>query len=243
MKRVNTRYRMMFADGGLKKELDKLKNSSELYMLVAQYKEISHEESRIFRLLGAEDIIKDYKQIIRYTKKQIKNTDNINELLNYKCILEQLEKELEKKINKSRGGYKADKTKKSPVFRESDWIELDCHTFSVNYQYEYKSGRKVRTVAYNNWINNFPRVQVTPRWKMYQLYGIKVNRPFMIEMEVVQKAETDVDNGIKSFLDMLVDIWNLEDDNHIVGVNIKKIGTCGDYSQGKIRFRLIQEVM
>ena len=42
---------------------------------------------------------------------------------------------------------------------------------------------------------------------------------------------------------MLVDIWNLEDDNHIVGVNIKKIGTCGDYSQGKIRFRLIQEVI
>ena len=44
----NTRYRERFANGGLKKELDRLENSIGLYMLVADYKEISHEESRIF---------------------------------------------------------------------------------------------------------------------------------------------------------------------------------------------------
>ena len=243
MKRVNTRYRERFANGGLKKELDRLENSIGLYMLVADYKEISHEESRTFRLLGAEDIIKDYKQIIRYTKKQIKNTDNINELLNYKCILEQLERELEKKVNKSRGGYKADKTKKTPVVKVSDWIELDCHPFSVNYQYTYAYGRKVRTDAYNSWIINFPKEQVTPRWKMQQLYDIKVSKPFTLEIEVIQRQEADIDNGIKSFIDRLVDIWNLKDDNHIQGVTIKRIGVCEDYSEGLIRFRIKQEVI
>ena len=148
-----------------------------------------------------------------------------------------------KKVNKSKGGYKADKTKKSPTFRESDWIELDCHTFSVNYHYHYVGGRKVRTEQYNNWINNFPRRQVTPKWKLYQNYGIRVSKPFVIEMEVVQKAESDIDNGIKSFLDMLVDVWDLKDDNHIVGVNIRRIGTCDSFKEGKIRFRLIQEVI
>lgn len=239
----NTRYRSRFANGGLKKELDRLENSIGLYMLVAEYKDISHEESRIFRLINCDTVIKDYKQIIRYTKKKIKNEDNINELLNYKCILEQLEKELEKKINKSKGGYKAQVTKEAPIVKVSDWIEIDVHTFSVNYQYTYAYGRRVRTDAYNSWIINFPKEQVPHRWKMQQLYDIKVNKPFMIEMEVIQRAESDIDNGIKSFIDRLVDIWNLKDDNHIQGVTIKRIGVCEDYSEGLIRFRIKQEVI
>ena len=73
-----TRYRVRFANGGLKKELDKCKNSCELYMLLVDYLEISHEESRIFRLINADVIIKDLKQDIEETiEKSIEVTPNM----------------------------------------------------------------------------------------------------------------------------------------------------------------------
>ena len=78
---------------------------------------------------------------------------------------------------------------------------------------------------------------------MQQQYDIKVSKPFTLEIEVIQKQEADIDNGIKSFIDRLVDIWNLKDDNHIQGVTIKRIGVCEDYSEGLIRFRIKQEVI
>lgn len=236
-----TRYRTRFANGGLKKELDILEDSVGLYMLVAEYKEISHEESRIFRLLGAEDIIKDYKQIIRYTKKQIKNTDNINELLNYKCILEQLERELEKKINKSAGGYKADKTKKEPVVKVSDWIELDIHGFSVNSMYDVKFGKTVRSDAYNKWLYFFPVNKVPKYWDFIMDYDIDLHRPISIEMEFICKDCFDVDNLTKSFIDALFNTcWHLNDDNCVHETICRKIGTCEDYENGLIRFRIKQ---
>ena len=107
-----TRYRERFANGGLKKELDRLNSSCELYMLVAQYLEISHEESRIFRLINADVVIKDLKTIVRYIKRQLKKDISVNEMLNYRVILDNVEHELAKKQRKSKGGYKADETKK-----------------------------------------------------------------------------------------------------------------------------------
>lgn len=236
-----TRYRVRFSNGGLKKELDKCKNSCELYMLLVDYLEISHEESRIFRLINADVVIKDLKQIKRYINKMLKKDISVNEILNYKAILEQLDKELIKKQRKSKGGYKADKTKKEPIVEEvvwSDWCEIDYHTFSVNFQYSYVYGKKVRSLAYQEWIENFPRRQVPNKFKIHQEYGIRVDRPLEIEIQVIQKANVDVDNGIKSFIDMLVEIWSLPSDNHIQSIGIKRIGVAESYEEGLIRFRV-----
>lgn len=228
-----TRYRTRFANGGLKRELDKCGNSVGLYMLVAEYKEISHEESRVFRLLGAEQIIKDYKQIIRYVRKRIKNEDNINELLNYKCILEQLEKELEKKVNKSNGGYKADKTKKEPVKMKSKWYELPIHGFSCNYMYSVRNGRMVKSEAYNRWIDHFPWMLTPDEYDLLE-QGVDIEKPVGIEMEFIAKAEFDCDNFSKSFIDtMFGDV----DDNIVHETVCRRIGTCDYYNDGMIRFR------
>src|SRR5699024_8177479 len=39
---------------------------------------------------------------------------------------------------------------------EDEYVTLDIHPFSVNYMYEYRNGKQVRTYAYNKWIANFP---------------------------------------------------------------------------------------
>lgn len=239
-----TRYRERFANGGLKKELDRLNSSCELYMLVAQYLEISHEESRIFRLINADVVIKDLKTIVRYIKRQLKKDISVNEMLNYRVILDNVEHELAKKQRKSKGGYKADETKKQETIVEekwSDWVELDVHGFSVNYQYEYKFGKKVRSDAYNRWIYTFPTSQVPNKWDYTVKHGIRLDRPICIEMEFVAMAQFDVDNFSKSLIDVLFgNCWRMNDDNSVHMTICKRVGTCESYSDGLIRFRIKQ---
>ena len=236
-----TEYRMNFANGKLTKKLKECSNSVEMYMLYIEWKRVAHQESRVFRLINCDTVIKDLNTFIRYYKKAIKNSNDIIETANLMVTLQEIEIYKTKKVNKSRGGHQADKTKKEPIVEEvvwSDWCEIDYHTFSVNFQYSYVYGKKVRSLAYQEWIENFPRRQVPNKFKIHQEYGIRVDRPLEIEIQVIQKINVDVDNGIKSFIDMLVEIWSLPSDNHIQSIGIKRIGVAESYEEGLIRFRV-----
>ena len=236
-----TRYRVRFANGGLKKELDKCKNSCELYMLLVDYLEISHEESRIFRLINCDTVIKDLKQIKRYINKMLKKDISVNEILNYKAILEQLDKELAKKVNKSRGGYKADETKKKePIVEEvwSDWCEIPMHGFSINCMYTTMFGRQIRSDAYNRWLYQFRHMDIPNIWDYAMKYDIKLRKPLAIEMEFICMEKFDVDNFTKSLIDALFNKWGIKSDNNVHETICRKIGTCEDYEQGLIRFRV-----
>lgn len=236
-----TEYRMNFANGKLTKKLKECSNSVEMYMLYIEWKRVAHQESRVFRLINCDTVIKDLNTFIRYYKKAIKNSNDIVETANLMVTLQEIEKYKTKKVNKSRGGHQADETKKKEIVEEvvwSNWCEIDYHTFSVNFQYSYVYGKKVRSLAYQEWIENFPRRQVPNKFKIHQEYGIRVDRPLEIEIEVIQKANVDVDNGIKSFIDMLVEIWSLPSDNHIQSIGIKRIGVAESYEEGLIRFRV-----
>ena len=235
-----TRYRVRFSNGGLKKELDKCKNSCELYMLLVDYLEISHEESRIFRLINADVIIKDLKQIKRYINKMLKKDISVNEILNYKAILEQLDKELIKKQRKSKGGYKADKTKKEPIVEEvwSDWCEIPMHGFSINCMYTTMFGRQIRSDAYNRWLYQFRHMDIPNVWDYAMKYDIKLRKPLAIEMEFICLDKFDVDNFTKSLIDALFNKWGIKSDNNVHETICRKIGTCEDYEQGLIRFRV-----
>ena len=77
-----------------------------------------------------------------------------------------------------------------------------------------------------------------PPLEEYSENGIDLTSPIGIEIRVVQKEQCDVDNGLKSILDRLVDIWGLPDDNHVAYASMEKIGICEDYKDGKIMFRV-----
>lgn len=235
-----TRYRMRFADGGLKRELDNCKCSCDVYVLVADYIEISHEESRVFRLINADVVIKDLRTIKRYINKVLKQDISINEMLNYKVILEQVERELTKKLNKSKGGHKADKTKKEPIVEEkwSEWTEIPMHGFSINSQYTVMCNRQVRTNAYQQWLYEFRHMDIPNKWDYKMKYDIRLDRPLAIEMEFICMDKFDVDNFSKSLIDALFSKWNIDNDNNVHQTICTKIGTCENYANALIRFRV-----
>ena len=235
-----TRYRLRFANGGLKRELDNCKCSCDVYVLFADYLEISHEESRIFRLINADVIIKDLRTIKRYINKVLKQDISINEMLNYKVILEQVERELTKKLNKSKGGHKADKTKKEPIVNEvwSNWCEIPMHGFSINSMYTTMFNRQIRSDAYNKWLYDFKHMDIPNKYDYVMKYGIRLDKPLAIEMEFICMEKFDVDNFTKSLIDALFSKWSIKSDNNVLETVCRRIGVCENYENAMIRFRV-----
>lgn len=236
-----TRYRENYEGNKLNRKLNECKNSIQLYSLFIDYKEVSHEESRTFRLINADTVISDLGKIIRRYNKLLKGTDiPVMEYLNLQLGKQEVEEYRAKKKRKSNGGHKADNTKKNPIVEEkwSDWCMLPIHVMSINYQYQYSNGKKIRSKAYQTWLNNFPRWRVPNKFELAMKNNVRIDKPFAIEVEVIQIESMDVDNGVKSLIDALVDTWGLKSDNHVQSVSIRRIGICEDFDGGMIRFRV-----
>lgn len=236
-----TVYRNRFANGGLKKELDKCKNSCDMWCLWNEWKVIAHQESREFRLINADTVIKDINVFIRAYKKAIKNSNNIVEVANLMLGLQEIEKYKEKKQRKSKGGYKADETKKKePIVEEvwSEWCEIPMHGFSVNCQYVTMFNRQVRSDSYNRWLYEFRHMDIPNKWDYKMKYDIRLDKPLAIEMEFICMDKFDVDNFSKSLIDALFSKWGIKSDNNVEETICRRIGTCEDYNNGLIRFRV-----
>jgi hypothetical protein len=240
-----TQYREKYASPKLKKLLDDCNSAIILYATYQDYRRVAHEESRINRNINADTVIKDLNLFVKKYKKMIKETDDMMEMSALLIGLREIEKELTKKKNKRSGGFKADKTKKEPVTKEkaTEWIELDYSPFSVNFMYEYKYNKKVRSQAYSSWKTNFPVDEVPSMIEIWNKYGIDVREKIALDIEVITVSSMDVDNCIKSLQDTLFqDCWRLPDDNNVTAINIKRIGIADNYNNCLIRFR-IREVM
>ena len=236
-----TEYRMNFANGKLTKKLKECSNSVEMYMLYIEWKRVAHQESRVFRLINCDTVIKDLNTFIRYYKKAIKNSNDIVETANLMVTLQEIEKYKTKKVNKSRGGHQADETKKKePIVEEvwSDWCEIPMHGFSINCMYTTMFGRQIRSDAYNRWLYQFRHMDIPNVWDYAMKYDIKLRKPLAIEMEFICIEKFDVDNFTKSLIDALFNKWGIKSDNNVHETICRKIGTCEDYEQGLIRFRV-----
>jgi hypothetical protein len=250
-----TPYRLKYSDGKLKQVLNECKNSIELWSTYSDWKKCSHQESREYRLINADTVLKDINIFIRHYKKVMKETDDMVELANLLMSLSLIEKEKTKKQNKRKGGFKTKETK-DKKFEESidnelglnesldnkptsDWITLNIHPISTNYLYQYVGGKRTRSSIYETWKRNFPYSQVPTKYELHDKYGIKMWESLGLDIDVVMIDNMDLDNTLKGFIDTLfVDCLGLESDNGIEKIDIMRVGTCDDYSQGMIRFRI-----
>ncbi len=152
------------------------------------------------------------------------------------------------KKNRINGGVKAYKTKQvnqlsneleewrdyafSLYPQDDEFIEVDIHPFSINSMYAINNrGEKVRSRAYNRWINNFPAVDF-PRLESDKIYRI------YLEYENMQQFDTD--NLSKSIVDQIVRITGVDDSNFIT-VSSTTINHVNSYADGKI-YVAIKEV-
>ena len=242
-----TEYRVKYSDGKLNKKCKECDSAIELWMLWLDWKRVAHEESRTFRLINADTVIKDINTFIRHYKKAMQNTTDMTEMALLLTGLSAIEKEKIKKNNKRKGGFKAQETKEEVAKEEvseekvSDWIEIMYSPFSVNYMYNYRFGKKVRSNSYEKWIMNFPRRSVPTVWDFAMTWGIRVNKKIALDIEVITTEGMDVDNCIKSFQDILFNnCWRINDDNNVNEINIKRVGVVDNYRDCKIRFRVRQ---
>ena len=154
-----TEFRSKYADGKLKEKLDDVSSAIMLYALYQDYVRVSHQESREYRLIDADVIIRDLGLFVKKYKAMIKQTDDMIEMSALMLGLVEVEKYRQKKQNKRKGGFKTKETKdrklKEMLESGTDFFELPIHGFSVNFMYNQVGGKKIRSNAYNNWIGKF----------------------------------------------------------------------------------------
>lgn len=146
-------------------------------------------------------------------------TRKINTLTNFAARIENeaiaLENELEEWKQYANSLYPA----------AEDFITIPVHPFTVNKMYalgRYKE--KVRSIEYNNWINNFPKVD-WPKMESNKFYAI------YLEFEHLEKFDTD--NFSKSIVDQIVRETGVDDSNFIC-IYATTTNFVDNYNDGKI---------
>ena len=234
-----TAYRQMFDGRKLNTLINKCMSAYELVNLYNTFITTAEEE-RNARLLNNSDINKQLDKFIAKAKEDINADANIMDIVQLKELIAKATVKQAELERQGRGGVQASKTRKTNKEKRmySDWIELPIHGMSVNYMYDVKCNRKVKSTAYEMWIKQFPTHLIPHIWSLHKDYGIKAQKEIGIEMEFICKEGFDVDNLTKSFIDIFVKTLGLRDDNKVVETVARKIGTCEEFDEGIIRFRV-----
>lgn len=96
------------------------------------------------------------------------------------------------------------------------WQALNTHGFSVNKMYNDHS----RTPMYNKWFNHMLEIMKT--LPTLEELNIDPEKPMKIDIVFYTIIGVDIDNLIKSFLDVLVAHYDLEDDNNFVDIHFRR---------------------
>ena len=237
-KTKETYYRKYFEGKKLNEALNKARSSYELATLYDDFIENAKKERKA-RLLNNIDIIKQLDKFISLIEDRVSVDTDILDIISYKDLYYKIKNkqwELEKKAN---GGNKtaAIKKDKANAIKYSDWIEIPLHGFSINFMYSVgKKGRMVRSEAYATWRNKFPH-ELIPEAEELLEAGIDVYAPIGIEAQFICKDKFDVDNFSKSLIDAIYENYG-DDDNNVCETKCTRIGTCEEYKDGMIRYRM-----
>lgn len=163
---------------------------------------------------------------------------NMGKCYDIRCLQKKVIEVRNKTQNRSNGGIKSHQTRKilsleeqlNSLYPSDDYfITINVHGFSNNYMYRYINGLTVKTTAYTRWINNFPA------YALPELNHIDFNKSLRVYIYYTAKAEMDIRNMDKSFIDRLQAHYNF-DDNIISEVISKRYATCNEYDEGQIAF-------
>ena len=234
-----TEYREYFAGRKLGKQIEKCNNAYELNNLWEQYISTAELE-RNARLINNEDIVAGCIEFIKKIDSVCDFSLDTAQFTTYKELRNKVEIKKLNLLIQGRGGKKASLSRKVNKEKRnySNWIEIPCHGFSINYMYTVGSnGKMVRSHAYNCWRANFPHELVPTDMELWQEYGIYMDSDLGLEMEFIAKEEFDVDNFSKALIDVLWQNFG-NDDNNVIETKCTRIGTCDSYDKGLIRFRV-----
>ena len=229
--RISTKYRELYAGRKLNKAINECKCALDLQCLWNDYIKVARAERRA-RLLNNKDIIRGCGLFIANIRASINGDKELLEIVTLKCLQADIELEQNKLSRKMIGGN-ITAQKKAQSKKYSKWYEVHTHGFSVNYMYSNKQGKVVRSDAYNRWIDSFPYDETPDEFELLE-QGVDIEKPLGIELEFIAKAEFDVDNFSKSFIDT---IFGDVDDNIVHETVCRRIGTCDWYHDGMIRVR------
>ena len=113
------------------------------------------------------------------------------------------------------------------------WHELPIHGFSVNYMFDDNHNA---TRDYRAWLNKFPKALLPTREEL-ERQGVCLNkRNIVMEVGFIHCPAYDVDNLVKSLIDVIFGHHLHMSDNLIIKVIPSTIATCDDKKQGEIHF-------
>lgn len=230
-RRINTPYREFYAGRKLNRAIEQCDNVLDLQNLWRDYIRVARAERKA-RLLNNKDIIRGCELFIANIRASINGDSELLDIVLLKSLQADIELEKGKLSRKMIGGNITSK-KKAQSKKYSKWYELNYHGFSVNYMYTNKNGKLSRSDAYNRWIDSFPYDETPDEFELLE-QGVDIEKPLGIELEFIAKAEFDVDNFSKSFIDT---IFGDVDDNIVHETVCRRIGTCDWYHEGMIRVR------
>lgn len=104
---------------------------------------------------------------------------------------------------------------------------LQLEPLSINTAFQ---GRRYKTLKYNEWLHE-------GLW-LLKTSGIKkVKGKVAIDIIFYTNKARDIDNNIKTFLDLLVKADIIEDDRYVYELNVKKVDTSKK-SKHRIEFKI-----
>lgn len=163
------------------------------------------------------------------------------ETVHYLAMIQKHELDITKQMhileNRSNGGQKSHQTRLIKQLKAnqdrtpdlSQFYKLNVHGFSNNYMYQYVEGKITKTKAFWAWCKNFPIHELPDE------LPIDPTIPVRLYVYYTAKADMDVKNMDKSFIDRLQTLYGF-DDNIIDECICKRYETCHDYKEGEIYF-------
>ena len=233
-----TEYRTQYKGRKMQEAINKCETSHELKALYESYIEVAEGE-RNARLINNDTITSQLVKFVNVIENKVTVDTDIVDIIMYKDLYFKIKDKIRSLENQGKGGVRASATRKANKEKAvySDWIELPIHGFSVNFMYSVgKRGRMVRSEAYATWREKFPHELIPSSLSLWSM-GVDLEKPVGIEAQFIAKEKFDVDNFSKSLIDAIWENYG-DDDNQVVETKCTRIGTCDNYSEGLIRFRL-----
>lgn len=116
---------------------------------------------------------------------------------------------------------------------KSNMCWLDTHGFSNNYMFEHcptSPTKMCKTKAYTYWLNKFPIDQLT----QLDIDNVDFTKPIQVILDFVSVPKFDVENLVKSILDIVFGQYLNVDDNIITSIIANRVGICQGFNDGKI---------